>query len=359
MIQKPLEVNKKSHFELTGHVLFWLVPSYLMIQFKMVQFGRELSNIEAYVPFIANVIFNAVLSYFIILVLFPAYNRKQISKGQYIMSLIFLVIICTLIKLSINNLSSIYFTGHLFNNTSLKELFLLEFLIVMFFGIQSVLYCLAKDWIKNSIINRKLHEEKLSLELRYLKSQINPHFLFNTLNNLYSMALLNKDEETAKGIRRLSQIMRYMLNDSNEQGILLDDEIEYLKSYIELQKLRFTETDDIKVTFNCEGETAGIKIPPYLFIVFVENAFKYGVDYKKPSFVDVNFQIKNKVIVFDISNTVHPQDGLQKHGIGLINIKERLKLLFKDNHQLRIYQTENTYHVELEINLNNYELLYN
>jgi LytS/YehU family sensor histidine kinase len=146
--------------------------------------------------------------------------------------MIIIVVLISYIKVKIDTLFIQYYFSKA--PTDEFERFWLEIIVDSFFVIQSVLYRIVKEWIKNKIIERKLVEEKLSLELKYLKSQINPHFLFNTLNNLYSVALKNNDNETATGITRLSHIMRFMLDDVNENMIPLDKEINYLTSYLDL-----------------------------------------------------------------------------------------------------------------------------
>ena len=190
------------------------------------------------------------------------------------------------------------------------------------------------------------------MELKYLKAQINPHFLFNTLNNLYSTAIKNNDFETATGITKLSQIMRYMLKDVNEKTIALDKEIEYLKSYIELEKLRFSETDDIDIRFNINGCPSDIFVPPLLFIGFVENAFKYGVDYKSKSFIFINFEIVENSFSFTISNSIHLTNQVNKNGVGLKNIRERLQLIYPGNYNLQITENGNVFNVLLSVNVN-------
>jgi LytS/YehU family sensor histidine kinase len=145
--------------------------------------------------------------------------------------------------------------------------------------------------------------------------------------------------------------MRFMLDESNDT-ILLNKEIEYLNSYIDLQKLRFSEKDDIRITFIIKGGTENIMIPPFLFIVFIENAFKYGINFKKPSFIDVQFEIDCESLKFHVKNSVHIKNETEKQGIGLVNVKERLKLLYKEDQSLKIINDIGTFNVDLIIKLN-------
>jgi two-component system LytT family sensor kinase len=343
--------NKSLYIEVIGHVSFWVIPSFLSIRFNMMTLGQELSNEYAYMPFIANVLFNALLVYSNIFVLFPAYRTGKLTSPSYILTMAGIVFISAGIKSGINYLFCWYYFSTLFSKLTFRELYITEFVIAAFFLIQSVLYCTVKDWVKNSIVNRKLIEEKLTLELKYLKAQVNPHFLFNTLNNLYSVALRNNDSETATGLTKLSGIMRYMLDDLNENEISLDKEINYLKNYIDLQKLRFSEKDDIKINFDIQTDTPQTYIPPYLFIVFVENAFKYGIDFRKHSFIDIKFKITGNTFRFNIRNSIHYKNEGQENSLGLKNIKERLELLYGDDHKLEIINDNNTFNVDLNIKL--------
>jgi len=341
--------RNRIYIEVICHVLFWFIPTYLLIKYNLVALGQQLSNEYAYMPFIANTLFNILLVYSNIFFLFPAYTRKKLSRLQYASLMVIIVLISGIIKCEINNLFNWYYFSKMYSNVPLSELFYTELIIAAFFAIQSILYCAVKEWIKNSIVNRKLIEEKLTLELKYLKAQINPHFLFNTLNNLYSSALKNNDDETATGLTKLSEIMRYMLSDVNKNEITLEKEIDYLKSYVDLQKLRFSEKDDIIISFDIQGDTSTIKIPPFLFIVFIENAFKYGINFKKHSFINIRFEISKNELKFNIKNSVHYKNSTQKQGLGLKNIKERLELLYSDNHKLEIINENGTFNVDLDI----------
>ena len=346
-----MKQRNRIYLEVICHVLFWFIPTWLSIKFNLVTMGQQLVNEYAYMPFIANTLFNILLVYSNIFLLFPVYTRKKLNGFQYASLMVAIVAISGILKCEINNAFSWYYFSAPFSKVAFRELLYTELIIAAFFAIQSILYCAVKEWIRNGIVNRKLIEEKLTLELKYLKAQINPHFLFNTLNNLYSSALKNNDNETATGLTKLSEIMRYMLNDVNQKEITLDKEIDYLKSYIDLQKLRFSEKDDISISFETRGETSEIKIPPFLFIVFVENAFKYGINFRKHSFINIRFEVSTHDLKFNIKNSVHYKNEMPQQGVGLKNIKDRLALLFHDNHKLEIIHENNTFNVDLEINL--------
>ena len=298
-------------------------------------------------PLIISVLINIFLVYTNILVLFPYYNRKNLNLFTYVLILIIMVAVLAIVKVKIDSSFMMRYFSRIV--VAEHERILIAVIVNSFFAIQSVLYCIVREWIINRRNERILREEKLTLELKYLKSQINPHFLYNTLNNLYSVALKNNDNETAKGITKLSQMMRFMLDGVNENLIPLEKEITYLTSYLDLQKLRFSEQDDVSINFDVKGDITGIMVPPFIFIVFIENAFKYGVDYKKHSFVEIRFEVADDILRFNIRNSIHKTGDLQNPGIGLKNIRGRLDLLYPGRYSMGITAENNIFILDLSI----------
>lgn len=196
---------------------------------------------------------------------------------------------------------------------------------------------------------KQTEEEKLITELSYLKSQMNPHFLFNTLNSIYSLAIQEKSNNTANAIVKLSGMMRYVISESETDFLSLDKEINYIKDYIELQKIRLENTVDL--AFNIEGNGAGKRIAPFLLIHFIENAFKFGVNPEKKSSIRINISIeKNEIILMVRNNKVNTNfDSSVKNGLGIKNTKQRLQLLYPSNHQLVIAEKENEFNVTLKL----------
>ena len=337
-----------TYIEVISHILLWTLPTYLIIRYDLLGF-QGLQGKYLTLPLIISVIINILIVYLNIFFLFPALNKKKVTPVFYSLLLLIVVNLMAFLKVKIDS----QFIWHYFSKEASHQAgrYLMALIINLFFAVQSLFYCIVKEWIKKKIIERKLVEEKLSLELKYLKSQINPHFLYNTLNNLYSIALKNNDNETAVGITKLSNIMRFMLNEVDEKMILLEKEVGYLRSYIELQKLRFSDKDDVDINFGIEGDISDIKIPPFIFIVFIENAFKYGINIRKPSFINIKFTVVNDELKFNIRNSIHYRNELPDSGIGLSNIKERLKLLYHDNYNLEINSSDDIFNVELVIRL--------
>jgi two-component system LytT family sensor kinase len=220
---------------------------------------------------------------------------------------------------------------------------------IMAFALSSALR-ITMEWFNNERQKKEMEAEKLSSELAFLKSQVNPHFLFNILNNICSLAR-KKSDETENAIIKLSQIMRYMLQDSKDEKVNLEKEVEYLQSYIELQRLRLPE--QVKIDFTINGQPELITIEPLLLIPFVENAFKHGVSYQDSSEISIHLDIKKQSLSFSVRNNIARHAGNaveQGSGIGLKNVMRRLELLYPNRHQLNIRDDGSKYLVELEIN---------
>jgi len=194
----------------------------------------------------------------------------------------------------------------------------------------------------------------MQTELRFLKSQINPHFLFNTLNNLYALTL-KKSDEAPEIVIKLSEMMRYMLYECNEKRVLLSKEIHYIRNYLDLERIR--QGKNVNITFTVEGSANNEEIAPLLFIPFLENAFKHGLSNQiDHGFVDIRMHIEKDMVSFFIENTkapVRPQadPNRKSGGIGLVNVHRRLNLIYPEKYDLRIDNHPNTYAVELTIEL--------
>ena len=209
---------------------------------------------------------------------------------------------------------------------------------------------ITMEWFNNERQKKEMEAEKLSSELAFLKSQVNPHFLFNILNNICSLAR-KKSDETENAIIKLSQIMRYMLQDSKDERVSLGMEVEYLQSYIELQRLRLP--GKVKIEFTTEGRPDMVSIAPLLLIPFVENAFKHGVSYQDSSEIRIHLAVGDRSLSFRVSNIIARQKDEvveQGSGIGLKNVTRRLELLYPDKYTLNIHDDGNQYQAVLNIN---------
>lgn len=195
---------------------------------------------------------------------------------------------------------------------------------------------------------KELERQNLKQQLEYLKYQINPHFFMNTLNNIH--ALVDIDPEEAKyTIEVLSKLMRYVLYDSNKPLAPLRKELEFVNHYIGLMKIRYTER--VRITVQMPEEVPEGEVPPLLFITFVENAFKHGISYDRPSFVEVRVNIVADEVLMVCRNSVQPKRNKEKKqgGVGMENAVKRLKLIYKDNYKLNVKAGENTYFVSVRL----------
>ena len=219
--------------------------------------------------------------------------------------------------------------------------------LVIIFGIYALLIKLAVEWFETQKLKSELMLEKKSGELALLRSQINPHFLFNTLNNIFSL-VYKKSDDAPEAVMRMSSIMRYMLYDATTDEVLLEKEIEYLRSFIELEKLRLRHKDFVELTIS--GEVGGRTIAPMLLIPFVENAFKHGSRNVANPGIRINLTIGEKQILFEVSNTIRKNNPSGKDhvgGIGLNNIRRRLNLLYPGKYQLTICPGNDLFNVQL------------
>jgi len=194
---------------------------------------------------------------------------------------------------------------------------------------------------------------KSTAHLQFLRSQINPHFLFNTLNTLYGKALHENAECTAEGIQRLGDMMRFMLYENTLDFIAMNREIDYLNNYIALQKLRIPQSPDMIIETNINASGCDHHIAPMLLIPFVENAFKHGINLDRKSWISIRLDCTEKEIRFNVSNSMHlpGKDNLEKEsgGIGNQNVMERLKLIYPGKHQLAIATSSDEYTINLVI----------
>lgn len=206
------------------------------------------------------------------------------------------------------------------------------------------------DWYVNDRIKSALEKQNLQLELSFLKSQVNPHFLFNTLNNIQSYIVQNDNMKSIELIGRLSEFMRFALYECNEEFIELDKEISMLADYIELERVRCE--DRVQISFTTEGNFGDYQIPPLLLMPFVENAFKHGTDAQTDqSAINISITIKNDTLHLQVENNyaevliADPKTG----GIGIQNVKRRLQHYFKDKHTLQLSKDRNIFEANLSL----------
>ena len=324
------------------HILVWVAFLLVPLIFIESATGRERFMLMGWF----QQLLMAAYFYYNFLYLIPCFLLRKKILLYFLMLLLGLVAISGLNVLFALATSGLIEHHHPFNFW--RTAFFPFYPAVMAFALSSSVR-ITMEWFKNERQKKEMEAEKLASELAFLKSQVNPHFLFNILNNICSLAR-KKSDETENAIIKLSQIMRYMLQDSKDEKVSLEKEVEYLQSYIELQRLRLPEA--VKIVFSTDGRPELFSIEPLLLIPFVENAFKHGVSYQDSSEIRIRLVCHGPSLSFSVGNHIaRHQDGTieQGSGIGLKNVMRRLELLYPHKHQLRISDDGNQYNVELDI----------
>ncbi len=215
---------------------------------------------------------------------------------------------------------------------------------------------MAAFFLRRSVLMQRQKEEKENLqkdmELTYLKEQVNPHFLFNSLNSIYALSR-QQSTETPEVVMQLSELMRYQLESAKKDTVLLKEELEFIENYLLLEEKRLSKRCTIE--FSIDGDVLGLKMAPMLLIPFVENAIKHGAQStNEQSMIAVSALIKTNTLYFQITNSKPKmQVATKRKGLGLENVKRRLKLLYPNSHSLEIRDVEKAYHVNLSIQLKN------
>lgn len=220
---------------------------------------------------------------------------------------------------------------------------------MVIYSITGLLLYLAYDRFNKSKIQKELRRQNLKSELALLKNQINPHFLFNTLNNTDSLIKSNPDKASATLVE-LSGMMRYMIYDTNVEKVPLNQELAYIQNYLDLQKMQFSNPN--LVNYKVEGDADNINIPPMLFIPFIENAFKHCNDKNTEDAITISFDINKECILFksmNIADTQHQISKDKSSGVGLDIVKRRLQILYPNKHKLDIEEENNLFSVSLKL----------
>lgn len=284
-------------------------------------------------------------------------NTRVLIPYLYKTKRYFLYIVTSLMLLAVYFGIRVVYRDYIFETPAnillVAKPFQSEFLIVtsfLFIYSLSVFYSLAENYFVVTARNREILRQRDESELRMLKAQVNPHFLFNTLNNLYSLAY-TRSEKTPSAIMALSEIMRYLIYEVGEPQVLAENEVRFLQNYIELEKLRIEEPD--KVSLVIEKPSQGLMVSPLIFINFIENAFKHSnIDTDPEGFVQVFLAFRPSEILFTCENSISPLVTENKTaGMGLTNARSRLSLVYPGKTDLKINQTGLVYSVSLTIKL--------
>ncbi|NOQ26752.1 MAG: hypothetical protein GQ564_15435 [Bacteroidales bacterium] len=223
------------------------------------------------------------------------------------------------------------------------------FLLILVLGFSSGM-AIIQNLRKSETKQKEIEKARVDSELAFLKNQISPHFFFNSLNNIYALIAVDGDQ-AQKAVEKLSVLMRYLIYDSDNETVELQSEFDFTSKYIELMQQRLSSK--VKLDVNIDNKLPDVKIPPLLFIPFVENAFKHGISYRENSFVSILLKTENSNVVFECKNS-NPRAKVtedKKGGVGIVNIKKRLDLIYGNSFQLKIENTTEEYLVRLIVPL--------
>lgn len=342
---------RRSKGEIIVHIIFWMFPLF----FAAAGFFTNSTHSVLYdwITYVAFGVVNISLFYTNYLILIPEFLKKRKRYEIYMVSFFGMLLLAILIKAIVAALNPDDMLVQTTVAQGKKELPIVKYVAISgfvsgFFLISSALVFFTTDWFRTQRDTREAALESREMELQFLKSQLNPHFLFNSLNNIYSLAY-QKSDKTADAIMKLSEIMRYMIYESNTPTVSLSKEVDYLTSYIELQKIRFK--DGAFVEMNIIGEIDDQQIVPLMLISFVENAFKHGVVNDKNDPVKINLTANQKIIHFSVINKKAKQNKDAQGGVGLTNVERRLQLVYPDRYKLHVVNDADHYTAEMLIDV--------
>lgn len=334
MVQKPWVL----------HGVFWALVFLLMM---MAGRDNDFSALEITRKLI-SLFFYMLVVYINLGYLIPRFlNQKNFMT--YVLLLLAMVAVFTPIKVML-----LYIT---YDEVDPRELLVMNqhtiFLVLFMIAGGTTVIKIISDWQRHQRDRKELETQRMQSEIKFLKSQINPHFLFNTLNSLYALTL-KKSDKAPEIVIKLSEMMRYMLYESNERRVPLQKEVTYIQNYLALEALRQSGQADI--SFNVEGQITDQTIAPLIFIPFLENSFKHGLNHQiSDGYVHVNMKVLGNKLLLRILNSKPAQPPLPSEntsgGIGLANVQRRLNLLYPNQYKLDIEDNDKEHIVELSLAL--------
>lgn len=342
-------------YRVAWHVLFWL--AYLI--FFSAQYGYTSSEyIQTFLRQCSYLPILMTATYFYIYYLIPRYlltkKYKTFFPVFFLSAIVFTIALRFITKYV---MAKMFFTPEMQKQLASIDFFHPVYILSHIFAIYSIVFIaafikLVKQWYAEQQRNQQLMQDKLEAELKFLKSQIHPHVLFNVLNNIYGLSLAGS-KNTPNMILKLSSLLDFMLYECNSERILLDKELNMLNNYIELEKLRYGGR--LKLRFETNGNTSGVTIAPLLLFPFVENSFKHGVGKEtEESWINITLNVDEEKLELSIENNKSEEDKNGNSGIGLNNVKRQLELLYKDKYSLEIINKQTTFFIKLNLEHNHF-----
>jgi len=331
------------------HILFWIV---LLVLLFINQHSNDHEKGIAFVfsSFVIMAFWSISSFYLFYLFLVPRYlAKKRILLFTVFGSLFIFGIMPLLIHLLFKlHLKAFAASVPSSNPVPASAFWMMYVFITVFWSGLGTFFKFGRAWFKNIKLKRDLEKKNLQSELKTLKSKLNPHLLFNTLNNIDTLIQSDPDQ-ASDALSRLSDLLRYVIYDTENEKVPIQEEVDNIQKYIELEKLRLLNPDNVKFAVDVKKET---EIPPMLFFPFVENGFKHSNLNNPDHKLKISIYENANCISFNCRNHIHDRKQSDKYsGIGLELARKRLELLFPDSHQLRINQDDNAYHVELTLEL--------
>jgi sensor histidine kinase YesM len=286
--------------------------------------------------------FTVLLFRLVFLKIFPVAHYKTAIRNLFIISIAIYIVDITFLNILIFLRGQ--FDGVFFYTSS----FWMRF--AMFFS-----YAVAYSFIRGFAYLREqklqLQNEHIDSQLKQLHAQIEPHFIFNTLNSIYALSLEEKAERTSLCIEELSELFRYSFRENGPAKVNIKEELNFIENYIHLNQVRFSNNDSLKINAHIEWDKKPAQIAPILLVNFIENAFKFGVNQNNDSEIDITITVENKLLDMIITNTICTDKEIIQNGVGLANTIKRLNLLYSGNYSFKEVKQQNSYLVELQMNL--------
>jgi len=341
--------SRKIYWQLARHSGFWMLSFFVLL--LVFNANGKIGTIDI----IYTVIFHFTVIPLVYLNFYFGTPKYFLHKKTLIYLLVILpaIVLFSAVNLMLfSRYADVLFPGYYFvSYFSLRDVIIIHFIYVLI----STLILLSGSWFREMEQKKKmieLEKEKIDTELQMLKNQVNPHFFFNTLQNLYALSL-KKSDQLPDMILKLSDLMRYVIYEANAPTISLSREINFINNYLQLQKLRLA--GDPNVRFVVVGEPGEIEIPPLLFIHLIENCFKHGLKGEvKNTFANISLEVDSKYLLFKTENNVKQQAKVEvdnKSGMGIENLKRRLELDYPNKYDFKITEGEATFNVYLKIDL--------